>query len=517
VTLVREVQDQFLAATQNNLRTRGLSSLLTNVRFVLPGSYTRSNRMGELYERFIYSQVQDGHRPGALRCMRDLLIRPAVKSQDGSLRKDDKFKPSFSNWRRCAKVPVLLLNTTSLNTGHNWHFTARWMGEPPGLLGPESDTLPRYRRLWYDEAPSEELKRYPLGYAVAASACVPALFEPLELRGLYPGRTVRLVDGGVHDNQGVAGLLDESCTLILCSDASGQMTDKPSPSNSILGVPLRSNSILMDRVRETEYLDLRARTENRSLQGLFFVHLKHELVADPITWVDGTAKPLPARSTATSYHIDRDLQGKLAAIRTDLDSFTEVEAYALMASGYLMTEAEFRRLDEQEQTTGSSTWGDYNVTAPRGSWKFLELASFLALPQDSSDLRRRDLGRQLDVASSRFLKAFKLVPWLRGLGLLLLTAITAALAYLIYANWDRLLFEGSMSVGELLLVVLVLAAGIVWPVARLANPEGVMRSWVLRLGLAVLGWVGTNFHLALIDPVFLKRGKLDRLLRLPER
>src|SRR4030095_2509442 len=122
----------------------------------------------------------------------------------------------FSNWRRRAKVPVLLLNAASLNSGHNWQFTARWMGEPPGLFEPEGDidANVRYRRLYYGEAPTRTLQEYRVGYAVAASACVPGLFEPLVLQGLYPGRTVRLVDGGVHDNQGVEGLLDEGCTLI---------------------------------------------------------------------------------------------------------------------------------------------------------------------------------------------------------------------------------------------------------------------------------------------------------------
>jgi len=517
VALVREVLEQFLAAIQNNLRTRGLSSLAGNAKFVLPGSYTRSNRMGELYEEFIYAKVQDGHPPGTPRRLRDILIHPAARAQDGTLRKDTGFKPNASNWRRRAKVPVLLLNTTSLNTGHNWHFTARSMGEPPGLLGPESETLPRYRRLWYEEAPTEALKQYRLGYAVAASACVPALFEPLELRDLYPDRTVRLVDGGVHDNQGVAGLLDESCTWLLCSDASGQMTDKPEPSNSVLGVPLRSNSILMDRVRETEYLDLRARTENRALQGLFFIHLKQELVAEAVTWIKGAEKPAtPPLSDVTSYGVARDLQGKLAAIRTDLDSFSDVEAYALMASGYLMTEAEFRKLNEQETAKGSTTWGDYDVSAPRGDWRFLGLAPILELGEKSPDPRRHDLARQLDAASSRFFKAFKLVTWLRVLGFACLAAIAAGVAWLVYANWDRLLFE-SLSVGELLLAVLAIAAGFVWPIVRLANPEGVMRSWVLRLGAAVVGWVGTNFHLLAIDPIFLKRGKLERLLRLTDR
>ena len=87
---------------------------------------------------------------------------------------------------------------------------------------------------------------------MAASACVPGLFEPVALEDLYPDKVVRLVDGGVHDNQGVQGLLDEGCAVVLCSDACGQMGDLDKPKDSAPSVLLRSNSILMNRVREAQ-------------------------------------------------------------------------------------------------------------------------------------------------------------------------------------------------------------------------------------------------------------------------
>jgi predicted acylesterase/phospholipase RssA len=518
VDLVKQAQGQFLGAIQKNLRTRGLSNLASNLKLLLPGEYTRSNRMGELYEKHIYSLVKDEHAPGERRPLRGLLVHPCMgRNQDGSCVRDTQFNPKFSNWRRQAKVPILLLNTTSLNTGHNWHFTARSMGEPPGLLGPEAETIPRYRRLWYDEAPRPELKSYPLGDAVAASACVPALFEPLELRDLYPGRTVRLVDGGVHDNQGVAGLLDESCTLVLCSDASGKMADNPRPSNSLLGVPLRSNDILMDRVREAQYQDLRSRVDSRALQGLFFIHLKQDLGQDPITWIGGKEKATPERSTRTYYQVDRDLQARLAAIRTDLDSFTEVEAYALMASGYLMTKHEFQRLDREHKTRGGQgSWGHFDVDAPsRGEqyWPFLKLEPVLGLPHDSSDPQRVDLGRQLKVSASVFLKAFRLIPWLGAIGVSALALVVAALAWWVWTRWSTTIGYRT-TIGAMTLAVALLAAGAVWKTAGLADPGAFKRSWLLTALVAGVGWVLTNLHLRLVDPLYLKRGKLERLLRL---
>ncbi len=516
VELVRNVQDTFLSGIRKNLRTRCLSNLISNLKFLLPGSYTRSNRMGELYEDHIYAQVPDGHPKGAPRLMRDLLIHPIAAAPDGTIAQESDFNPKYSNWRRRAKVPILLINTTSLNTGHNWHFTARWMGEPPGLLGPEAETIPRYRRLWYDEAPTCELKDYRLGYAVAASACVPALFEPLELRKLYEGRTVRLVDGGVHDNQGVAGLLDESCTLILCSDASGQMSDKPFPSNSAWGVPLRMNTILMDRVRESQYLDLRARVDSHALQALFLVHLKQELSQDPITWIGGEEKNTADPSPQTSYGIDRDIQALLAGIRTDLDAFSEAEAFSLMASGYLMTQREFERLN-QEHTRGGGqgAWGGFDIDAPSrgpGCWKFLEIAPLVAMPKKEPDRRRADLGRQLEAGASHLFKAFMLCPGLKAAAIAALALIVFQLCRFVYQNWDLAVTLPLGTVGYLTVAALLIVAGTLWTVLRLADPQAVVRRVLWKSAVALGGWVLSNLYLVFINGRFINRGKLKRLM-----
>lgn len=523
--IVRRVQKRFLQGVQQNLRTRALTNLACNVKMLLPRlfgarAYTRSHRIGELYEERLYSAVDDEHRPDAPRPMPSLRITPAGEPDA------DHFKPRFANWRRRAKVPVLLLNTTSLNSGHTWHFTATWMGEPPGLVGEEIDVNVRYRRLWYEQAPTEELRNYRLGYAVAASAGVPALFAPLEIHDLYPGRVVRLVDGGVHDNQGVESLLDEAVSFILCSDACGQMEDNPSPSDGLLGVPLRANSILMDRVRETEYQDLRAREEDRALQGLFFIHLKKDLVPAGLDWVDcqDPSRERPRLNT-TPYGIDRDLQRRLAALRTDLDSFTEVEASALMLSGYLMTEQETQRLNQEARALnegspladGADTWGGFDVNAGRSHWAFLdpELERIMGKPEDSSDLRRRDLGRQLEVGAACAFKVWHLIPSLRLTALALGGASAVGLLWLLFSNWNEDIGLGNWKLGHLAVTLILLLAGSLAPALRWLTPEKAMRSWALKLGLAVFGWLAANLHLRVFDPIYLRRGKLKRLLKLP--
>ena len=44
------------------------------------------------------------------------------------------FRPKLANWRRAAKVPMLILNASTLNTGHTWQFTAAFMGEQPARV-----------------------------------------------------------------------------------------------------------------------------------------------------------------------------------------------------------------------------------------------------------------------------------------------------------------------------------------------------------------------------------------------
>ncbi len=518
--VVREVMDQFCAGVHLNLRVRALSNLWSNLKMLLTRTYGRSNRMGELYEKFLYDAVPDGQAPGKLRRLRDLLIHPLLRrgAAGAPEERDEDFKPRFSNWRRKARVPILLLNATSLNSGHNWPFTASWMGEPPGLTGQEIDMNQRYRRLYYWQAPIEKLRDHPLGYAVAASAGVPALFDPLVLDGLYPERTVRLVDGGVHDNQGVAGLLDEGCSLILCSDASGQMDDQKSPAGGVLGVFLRSDSILQDRLREAQYQDLAWRAQSQSLQGFFFVHLKQGLESDPIDWVECQDPGRPVnRPRCTDYAVDRTIQRLLSEVRTDLDTFTEVEACALMASGYRMTEHQLRQLDKAHKASGlPGTWAGFDVDAPSANdWPFSPLLPVMAADPKGGDMRARDLTTQLTASKMLFGKVWKLVPALSGAAIVLAAICVAGAGVWIYRNWQSTFsLSYELSVRGVVIGVVVLLAGLVMPLGKLIKPLETVRKWLFMVFLATVGWVLTNIHLWFFEPLFRRRGGLERLMKL---
>jgi predicted acylesterase/phospholipase RssA len=504
--IVRRVQQDFLAGVQRNIRSLALADWRKNLEMIFSKKYTRSHRLGELYEEELFAKVGDHHPKDQPRTMRELLIKPKDEEKD--------FHPKFSNWRRRAKVPALLLNATSLNTGHNWHFTARSMGEPPGLLGSEVDKNSRYRRLWYEQAPTDELRNYRLGYAVAASACVPGLFEPLTLHDLYPDKVVRLVDGGVHDNQGVEGLLDEGCSFILCSDASGQMQDKSKPSDGLSAVLLRSNSVLMARVRESEYQDLRSRLDSRAVQGLFFVHLKKDLHVCPQDWV-GCQDPTPESEKTEKtpeYGVAPELQRLLAGIRTDLDSFSDVEACALMCSGYLMTEQQFKALQEQHERSGEAgRWGDFQVDAKRERWSFLDLEPFLKM-SEHFNAARNDLHRQLRAGGSIAFKIWKLDPRLKAISWAAAVATVVLLAVLVRVGWSAELFSLSISVGGLVVALGLIVLTIIFPMFKWLFPAKAARGIAQKLFLALFGFLAARIHLWKFDKMFLERGSLSRLL-----
>ncbi len=416
--LVDRIARDFLAGIQKNLRTRVVLNPLLTARMLFSESYSRTHRLGELFEKHIYARVPDG--AGGERWLNDLYVEP-----NGA---GPSFNPQTDNWRRRAKAPILVLNATTLNTGHNWQFTASWMGEPKNAMEPEVDSNERLRRMYYREAP-DPYKRFRLGYAVAASACVPGLFEPLSLPDLYPDRTVRLVDGGVHDNQGIVGLLEQDCTVHLVSDASGQMGVDLKSTTSPVGVPLRTTSVLQARVRDAQYRELSALRDASVLRGFMFTHMKKDIGSRPIDWI----KPAPANPPAepieppTGYGILKPVQSALAAIRTDLDSFSDAEAFALMNSGYQMTAEAFPLANP-----------DFPVAdGPPFDWKFLKVKDIAPAMRDPD--KHAPLQRLLEVGASRAFKVWKLVPALKYASWALGAAGLALAAWLTWRNWNETL------------------------------------------------------------------------------
>lgn len=522
VALVGRLEEDFLAGVQKNPRAHVLTHPLENIRMALM-DYSRTDRMAELYNRFFYRAVWErctGEYQSAIP-LRDIKITPPwCPSRDAY------------NAAHPYKIPMLIVNATTLNTGKNFRFTANEVGDPdlgyirfdevaqivalrrwladrtlpaPEGLSPDAlqlatgaaveslvqeggpigamlaglggsrlltlplDALSKLKDLAWDaaapadasgaraaldaalaqvvdnpgllrarlgafrfarEAPftpealfdllywvrmagrvtddcDEDLDGIKLEAAVGSSAAVPGIFQPLVFRNLYDDRTVeavRLVDGGVYDNQGLTALFEEECTHIICSDASGQLVFERAASGKIFGVMPRANEVLMEKIRQDEMsllLERHAATEDLAALGLgrgphppppaqqdaaaglrrrfhvaesAFFHLKSEYA------------PTPGGMPALKW------TREVSELRTDLDSFTDREAFAVMYHGYyLATHA------VTPKTFPSCV--PARVPESPARWRFGAIQPLLASP---------DLQRHLAVGAGRLFKVFSM-------------------------------------------------------------------------------------------------------------
>jgi NTE family protein len=404
VELVRAVEREYREAAASNVRGSGWASLLQNLRMAKP-TYSRTDRVAELYERRFYAKAW-GERPkrdGRI-AMRDLLIAP--HGHQGA------FDPDVENPRRRAPVPILLLEATTLNTGHNWRFEAMYMGEPPRQgtadqpAREDVDKNTILQRTKWAELP-DACRDFPLGGAVASSACFPGGFPPMVVPGLFDDLTVELVDGGVHDNQGVEGLVDRDCTHRIISDGSGQMPDIERPSTRLPAVLGRVISVYGDAEREQRLLQLL-----RAGDSVAFMHLQTGLPARERT-PGGKVSEKEAKIESSDFGVAEEVQRALAQVRTDLDAFCEVEAWSLMADAYQLAG---RIVPTRTGVAGLGTPG------PDAEWPFEVVAEQLASPS-------KKFLKVLHVSKERFLKPSRMLPAVLPIVLLAMLAGLGAAAY----------------------------------------------------------------------------------------
>jgi predicted acylesterase/phospholipase RssA len=368
--LVREVEQEFLAAMQNNLRIMAFADRRKNTR-MLSSAYSSTQRLAELFDTLFFNPLT---------------------GQEPNLLKDLSIRRNAADTAEDVVVPTLVLNSTALNTGHLFQFTGTHVGESSisSIVGGTS-TMPLLPRLGLDDPNLNARQRVRLGQitlgeAVAASCCIPGLFEPLALHGLYEESdgehiVVRLVDGGVFDNQGLVSLFEEECTHFICSDASEILQWQSQPEEVIHKVAMRANDIMMDRIRH----ELIANLLQRSPDHYAIFNLGE---------ADGSAVLGQDNGRFLTY---------LKAIRTDLDAFTDLEAYSLMYHGFMLTGNHFGMNPDRQ-----AAYGDRAQIAA-DEW------SFAIIPELAADRRERArLLRSLDVGSRQFFKVFYLgrpLPW----------------------------------------------------------------------------------------------------------
>ncbi len=475
IRLVAEIEADFLAAVQKNMLMRTFLDPVKNAR-MRAADFSSTERLGELFTKYFFLP---------------LMGESGKDKKNRIFLKDIAVSTSSEDTAADTRVPFLILNCTCLNTGHLWQFTSRSVGEKRTKneaghdiaflenFQIDDDGLTRGQR--------EILDNVTLGQAVAASCCVPGIFEPLKVRNLYKNGdrplTVRLVDGGLVDNQGLTSLFAEECTHVICSDASDILQFEQHPSIQFLDGAMRANDILMDRIR------------SKSLNELFDYGRKRYLLFD-LGDHDTRDHIFPEDSA--------DLVHALTRIRTDLDSFTDREADTLMYYGYqfskkVIEKCEFELIQDKPQATGE--------------WRFLKIKDLFL----TDSARRRELLYHLDVGSRQMFKVFlfkKAMPYLILLPFPLV--VTLILLYLVFrmsplAFWGILVFSGGLLIYTQNQKILKLMDNVTFLrkfkrrmlkiVVTLRLPEPF--SYVLALA----SWI----QLTVFDPLFLRYGRIRKM------
>ena len=184
-------------------------------------------------------------------------------------------------------------------------------------------------------------------------------------------------------------------------------------------------------------------------------------------------------------------QEKLAAIRTDLDSFSDVEAYALMVSGYRMVESEFDRQ--------FSNFPKY--TGARSDWPFLQLEDAVSQPAKSQGLMKL-----LDASRKRAFKIWYLSWPLKICGVVL---GMAALAFFFWAclKWPSLPLLTLGAIG-IAIAVLIASAVVGKTVVRIVRFRETLSQIGIGIAMSLLGWIFARIHLHVFDRLFLHKGRL---------
>jgi len=329
IELIKELKKKFLEGVQKNLRLKAFAENENGL----------TQTLGKLYQNELYKLI-DEDVPDK---MQNIGISPYGFKN---------FNPHFHNLTLKNKVPRIIINATLLNNGHNWQFTEEGMGEQDQMFDHTVDKNKAYPFCAYEKI----CGNITIGQAVAASSAVPGLFDPVEfsffgsLQDCEKGmtqETVRLSDGGVYDNLGLASLVNDECTHIIISDGSKQMIDEPDPSMFRFDVIGRTNDILMTKNRDAEYRYAKSLKERGILRGLAIVHMK---------------EPVKDKKLAKLFN-------RTASVRTDLDAFHDTEAYATMLCGYEITRQTFAKDEAKAFLTKEDVPADKEMKAFKAHYR----------------------------------------------------------------------------------------------------------------------------------------------------
>lgn len=540
VHLVAQLIDIFSNVAQRNFRMRAFASPLAVLRLWLSPRYTFSERIAELLDLELFAKLHPAVAELSQSQIARLTISKKEMTQPGSIGKlrgtlptephklgwpvapwDFLYQPlgelkDFSpvrggNLLRATKVPELAFNATAVNSGSAFRFLADAHGEQPDKHAGAFSNRPRSGWLRYDEMTAGTAfspERIPLSRAVAASASVPGIIPPILLERTQEDATLALADGGVFDNQGTDHLLEQGCTHIFVSDASGQLMYQPHPDLTGLAVMSRATDMLMERVRELNYERLADELQRGTIKRCVYVHLTKGLSTPrpaatfrPDDVYSNLAQPL-REERLTSYGVKRHSQGLLAAMRTDLDCFSEIEIDSLLLSGYLQAKhAEPVPKDSSAQ-----------VGLP--SWTFMRNPNLLG----DSFVQSSAVGTVLKASRKKFFRLpeiavalTRLATWkVRATVMLSLTATLSLCIWLLSRSHgpEMLLKAFSSQSSSVVLGIYALIA-----IYAVKAPPSKVKRWLVKFAsgpFLAVAMVWAWVVLIISDPVYRRLGRVPR-------
>lgn len=315
------------------------------------------------------------------------------------------------------------------------------------------------------------------------------------------------------------------------------MKDETNPSTGTISVLSRSSTILSDRVREEQLLGLMGE-KGVKWQGAF-MHLRknlnagvvHPLVKEekgniffrPFISLFKNVKPMvkfltkmekiftdftkgETKFKTEKFGVDPKVQNLLSHVRTDLDSFTDVEAYSLMLDGYLMSKTELKKLYKVVKNEDDET--KINI---KKTWNFEEIKPWISNTKNDFYIK------QLGVAQELFFKVFRL-------SLTLKITSFALLFFSLYlfgsdlVTYFKEFFAQTITYGKIALTLFGAVIAIFPKVSEIfkllkfiRSPLNFFLRFNGRVSLALLAPSLLALHLLIFDNLFLWLGKVKRL------
>jgi len=244
------------------------------------------------------------------------------------------YVPYEANKHRKAKIPVLIMNCTCLNTGHRFCWASdivktydRYMrkdeefwSEPGGWMGsivkPENTSISPLKAIKFKSLPPRIRGRLTVGLAVTSSACVPMAFTPVSIPSVFeeiigervyedePKLIVALVDGMVSDNTGMQTLVDARTSFMFCSDGGleAELEVRPGAIRNPLIQALARVTELMTVQAQQDRLDtLQSGDTDIDIVRVSLAYDKRYVVARSV------AERSVSQSTASSGHAERTI------------------------------------------------------------------------------------------------------------------------------------------------------------------------------------------------------------------